>query len=47
MPPNIEKQNITKSTIVRDEVGNTSEDIRLAEELAGEANTNSNTIVNS
>jgi len=32
--------NITKSIIVREEVGKISDEIRLAEELAGEANIN-------
>ncbi len=36
-PPAIETINMTKSMIVREEVGNISEAIRLADELAGEA----------
>lgn len=40
IPPIIEITNITKSMIVREEVGNTYEAIKLAEEEAGEAKRN-------
>ena len=43
MPPSIDTTNMTNRTIVRDAVGKTSEAIRLAEELAGEANKNMST----
>jgi len=38
IPPSIDTMNITKSTMVLEDVGNTSEAIRLAEEPAGDAN---------
>ena len=44
MPPSMDTTNMTKSMMVREAVGNTSEAMRLADELAGEANTKSITI---
>lgn len=39
-PPNIDTINMTNSMSVREDVGNISDAIRLAEELAGDAKTN-------
>ena len=44
-PPSIEIMNMMKRTIVREDVGNTSEAIRFAEDAAGDANIKSMTIM--
>lgn len=44
-PPSIEMMNMMKRTIVREDVGKTSEAIRFAEDEAGDANMKSMTIM--